>query len=273
MVHKLTTPVVEEEASTKDIVIEILSEEFPLSIRKIYNIITKNYRKRASYHAVYKAVYELLEDKVLVKKRFEYALNKDYIARLSNFVGKVKLNYLREKGLPKELAQHDFAIEILHSQYDMAMFILDFLQSARKGEIITIIWPVVWPSFTTPEIYSKVQEIGRRGKAYCVCSANGFLDKHFAKYWRKMGMKVRLGVKLDSMFEIFILRDMLLLIYQPPDKRVRKHKYIDVVRGISAKQRDKIFLKAIKEKTEIFAFIVKDPTLANKMKQDILAYF
>ena len=273
MSQRLVFPVIEEESSTKDIVIEILSEEFPLSIKKIYNTIRKNYGKSVSYHAVYKAVYELLEEKVLVKKGLQYSLNRDYIERLSHFMDKLKLNYEKEGKLAKELTQRDFVVEILNSQYEMALFIIDMLKSVKKGEIITIVWPVVWPSLTVPEIYPKLREIGKKAEAYCICSADGFLDKHFAKYWRELGVNLKLGVRLDSIFEVFVFRDLLLLIYQPPDKRIRKYKYIDVLKGLKASDRDKIFLKAIKEKTEIYAFVIKNRAIADEMKQDIMSYF
>ena len=61
MPYHFTSPVIEKESTIKDIIIEILSAEFPSTARKIFNIVRKNYRKQVSYQAVYKALHELLD--------------------------------------------------------------------------------------------------------------------------------------------------------------------------------------------------------------------
>lgn len=273
MPYHFTSHVIEKESTVKDIIIEILSEEFPLTIKKIYNIISKDYRKRVSYQAVYKAVHELLDERVLIKGKGGYSLNKDYIERLSYFSDRLKLNYKRDRGIFKELSEKKLVIKVLNSQYDMALFLIDIMKTARKGDVIAILLPVVWPGLKTPEIYQPLKEIGRKAEAYLVSSADGFLDKHFADYWRKIGVNVKLGAKIESMFDVFILRDLIIMIYQPSDVRVRKHKYTTLIKGLTTTDREKMFLKPIKEKTEIYAFIIKDSALANKMKQEIIGYF
>ncbi len=274
MSNHFTSPLIEKESSTKDIIIEILSEEFPLSIKKIYNIISKKYRKRVSYQAVHKAVYELLNEKVLVKKRKEYSLSKNYIERLSYFVERLELNYKKERGLFKELSEKNFVIKKLDSQYEMAVFVISVLKNAKKGEVIAIIWPTAWPPLTVPEnIYSALKEMGKKAEVYCICGGDGFLDKQFAKRWRELGMNIKLGVKLDRMFETFVLRDLVVLIYQPSEKRMQKYRYINLIKGLTAFDQDKFFLKIIKEKAEIYAFIIRNPAFADKIKQEIMGYF
>lgn len=274
MSNHFTSPLIEKESSTKDIIIEILSEEFPLSIKKIYNTVRKKYRKQVSYQAVHKAVYELLNEKVLFKKRKEYSLSRNYIERLSYFVERLELNYKKERGLFKELSEKNFVIKKLDSQYEMAVFVINVLKNAKKGEVIAIIWPTAWPPLTVPEnIYSALKEMGKKAEVYCICGGDGFLDKQFAKRWREIGMNIKLGVKLDRMFETFVLRDLVMLIYQPSEKRMQKYRYINLIRGLTSFDQDKFFLKIIKEKAEIYAFIIRNPAFADKIKQEIMGYF
>lgn len=274
MPYHLTSHVIEKGSTVKDAIIEILSEEFPLTIKKIYNIVERDYRKRVSYQAVYKVVHELLNKKVLVKIRREYSLSGEYIERLSYFVERLKLKYEKEGGLFKELSEKNFTIKILNSQYEMALFIIDMLKNVRKGDVIAIVWPTTWPPLTTPEnIYSALKEIGKRAEAYCICGGDGFLDKQFAKRWRELGMNIKLGIKVNRMFDTFVLRDLVILIYQPPERRMQKYRYINLIRGLTARDQDKFFLKIIKGKAEIYAFILKNPFLADKIKQEIMGYF
>ena len=138
---------------------------------------------------------------------------------------------------------------------------------------MTIMWPVVWPTLKKSEIYSRIKEIGRKAEVYCLCGGNGFLDKRFKKYWEDVGMNIKLGVKLESLFEVFVFRDLIVLTYEPPDKRVQKHKYINLVKGFTALDHDKVFLKAIKEPAEIYGMVIKNSSLADKIKREVMGYF
>jgi len=263
----------DNESSVKEIIIEILSEKHPLSIKEIHNIIKKDYRKNISYQAVYKAIHELIDKKIISKKEKVYSLNSYYIEKLNALVSKLNFNYKKEKDIFKELSEKNFIIRKLNSQYEMAFFILEILKTAKKKEILTLVWPVVWPTLTIPEIFLSLKEIGKKIKSYCVCSSNCFLDGRFAKYWENLGMNLKLGVKIESMFEIFVLRDLVILIYQPPDVRVRKHRYLSILKKMTLMEKDKIFLEVLKEKTEIYAFIIKNQLFADKLRQEIMNYF
>ena len=49
-----------KDKSTKDVIIEILSSEWPLSLNKIYYKIKKKYGINVNYQAIHKAVNELV---------------------------------------------------------------------------------------------------------------------------------------------------------------------------------------------------------------------
>ena len=118
-----------------------------------------------------------------------------------------------------------------------------------------------------------MEAIGKKADTYCICGGGGFLDKQFAKRWRRLGMNIRLGIKANSMFDTFVLRDMVLLVYQPPEKRMQKYKYINLIKGLTSLDQDRFFLKIIKKEAEIYAFVIKNPDLADKLKQEIIGYF
>lgn len=269
-----TSPVMEREPTVKDIIIEILSEEFPLTIKRIYNIVGRRYRKRVSYQAVYKAVHRLLDERVLSKRAKGYSLSNDYIERMKYFTDRLKVNYKREVGLFRELSEKNSAIKKLDSQYEMAVFLLETLKTVKKGEVIAIIWPTAWPPLEIPkEIYLPLKEIGKRAEAYCICGGDGFLDKQFAKRWRELGMNIKLGIKVNRMFDTFVLRDLVILIYQPPERRMQKYRYINLIKGLTALDQDRFFLKIIKGRADIYAFIIENADLADKIKQEIIGYF
>ena len=61
--------------NTKDAVISILTTDWPLSLKQIFYNIKKSYGYSSSYQAVYKAVKELLEGRVLLSKDKKYIIS------------------------------------------------------------------------------------------------------------------------------------------------------------------------------------------------------
>lgn len=267
-----TSPI-ERKFSIKDIIIEILSEEYPLTIRKTYNILRKDYGKQVSYQAVYKAVYELVDLKILEKKEKEYSLNKDYIEKLNNFVNKLMDNYKRKSNILEELSEKSLIIRKLNSQYEMIFLLLDILKRIKKGELLTITWTTTWPPLLIPEVHSVLEDLNKRIECYCISYGDGFLDKKFAKHWRELGMKIKLGVKINKMYESFAFEDRVIIIYQSPEKRLQKYRYINLIKGLTTLDRDNFFMKLFKEKLDIYMIIIKNPELADKIKQEVISYF
>jgi DNA-binding PadR family transcriptional regulator len=70
------------ERRVKDAVVGVLSQDWPLSLKQIYFTISRNYPMAVSQQAVYKALKQLVENKVLVKKERKYALSIDWIRSL-----------------------------------------------------------------------------------------------------------------------------------------------------------------------------------------------
>ncbi len=82
--------------SVRETIISILSKEFPLNIKKIYNKIKKEYNLGVTYQAVFKLIKEMLEDGILKKNDKEYQLNLEWIKELENELNIIKKNYLKE---------------------------------------------------------------------------------------------------------------------------------------------------------------------------------
>lgn len=78
---------------TREAIISILSREFPLSIKKIYNQVKKEYHSELTYQAVFKLVKEMMQDNILEKSDKEYKLNINWIKQLENEIGVIKKNY------------------------------------------------------------------------------------------------------------------------------------------------------------------------------------
>ena len=64
-----------ETNSTKSLIIKILSENQPLSLKELHAKLQK--QKQLSYQATHKAVSEMVNEKILLKMKAKYEINKE----------------------------------------------------------------------------------------------------------------------------------------------------------------------------------------------------
>lgn len=80
--------------NVRETIISILSREFPLSIKKIYNKVKREHSLNVTYQAVFKIIKEMLDDNILEKSEKEYKLNINWIKDLENELEIIKRNYV-----------------------------------------------------------------------------------------------------------------------------------------------------------------------------------
>ncbi|MCR4336142.1 MAG: hypothetical protein NUV57_06455, partial [archaeon] len=68
-----------ESASTKQKIIDILSNEWPLSAKSIYDKLQKQYSSEISYQATHKTIQDLETEKIIEKKEKGYQLNLEWV--------------------------------------------------------------------------------------------------------------------------------------------------------------------------------------------------
>jgi len=83
--------------NVREEIISILSREFPLSIKKIYNKIKKEYGLDVTYQAVFKLIKEMTDDGILEKSEMEYKLNINWIKQLEDELSIIKQKYGSKK--------------------------------------------------------------------------------------------------------------------------------------------------------------------------------
>ena len=82
--------------------VEILSMEWPLSLKALHYLLSKKYALNVSYQAVHKAVNQLIEDQIIEKEGRFYCLSTIWISKVKNFGVETELAYLREKSCKNE---------------------------------------------------------------------------------------------------------------------------------------------------------------------------
>ena len=69
--------------NTKDMVITLLTYEWPLSARSVYYKTKKLFPRGFTYQAIYKTLKELVDKKVLLEKNKKYEINIGWVKKNS----------------------------------------------------------------------------------------------------------------------------------------------------------------------------------------------
>ncbi len=109
MAISIVLPDVKEKGgSTKDLVISVLSKEWPLTSKEIHNRVIKAFASPVSYQAVHKVISQLVDQKILVKADYKYLVNPQWLDELGVFIKGLKSAYVAGSS-PSLLATQDIA--------------------------------------------------------------------------------------------------------------------------------------------------------------------
>ena len=87
--------------TTKEIIIHILGNRWPLSPKEIHNSLIKEQGISSSYQATHKSIRELEEKGILYKEERKYKLSQDWIQKSKNYFHRLAISY----------EKHQYAIE------------------------------------------------------------------------------------------------------------------------------------------------------------------
>lgn len=115
----------ENARQTKDLIFSILSEQQPLALVQIHNIIKKKYNVGLTYQAVKQSADQLVEKHVLTKDKKHYRLNRTWLLEVKNTVDNLLNNYESGKDIrafKKSFAKEQYAIYTFNNLLELDNF-------------------------------------------------------------------------------------------------------------------------------------------------------
>ena len=209
----ITIPTLGKPKNVKDAVIAVLTNEWPLSAKKIYNRI-RNMGLNVSYQAVHKALCELLQSQILVKMGGGYELNMEWLNEIKKFIEFAGTSY--EKNKSYQLSENSFNFD---NHHDYLLFLVKFLTEVSKyyNEMgVAHLKHLNWP-FTTSQIeYEMLKKMFKSyKKIYLLCKSSGYSDKIISKFYNKItdNISVKFGVNCAVDCETYVCGDFIIQIY------------------------------------------------------------
>jgi len=285
MVLTLTLPEPGNKKRVKDVIIDILSFEWPLTLSQIYNKISRNYGCSVSCQATYKALNELLIEGVLSKQDKFYTINLEWLLKLKNFALHIEKNYHNEKRLPliegilNAKTENDVTILTFDSILDMDKAWInikkDYYQNLAQEKEVTFWegnhcwWLLVYPEAE----YAELEKIKEKNARHFFINHNDTpLDEVAKKFYEQAGIKFKtLKNKVDA--DIGVFGDTIMQVNLPDELK----KKIDEI-YLKCKKSSEVdvhsFLKEVlTKKICIKLVLTKNKEIANQLKQKALKEF
>jgi len=259
MVIQITIPGFGKEKSTKDLVISLLIDEYPLSAKQITNKIKSKFSVSVTFQGVYKAINQLIDNGVLIKDGKNIQISKDWITNAKSFIDSLQRKYFEEtKAISKSAIGEDIQVYYFDNLITLDKFwnrILEvwFKDPNLKDEYLTQqsghTWYVLGQLEEETAILNSIKE--RNLKFYTVSVGNTFLDKWSGRYYseQKFFYTTKKSRKKSQNNHYFIIYDGYIMesIY-PDDLTKELDKIYDNAKEITDLNLNEL-IKVLRKKT------------------------
>jgi hypothetical protein len=198
--------------NTKSRIIEILGRAWPLSAKKIYNALKKDYRLGITYQAVHIALNEFLERGIVSREGREYMLSPAWIERMSSDFNALVENYTKANRIQKAKEFQELNFATLADAWD---FLLSKANTGFFG-VSDVCYIQIARLFAAP-LSSRhilaIREFTGKTKTTLLCRRNGVIEKLVANYLNKLGVETYLGVPAASPTNTVIIGKSVISIY------------------------------------------------------------
>lgn len=273
---KLVIPQMGKNPKTKDIIISVLGYEWPLTPKKIYNIVRQRYSKSVTYQAVYKSLNELVDEGVMVRNKGGYQIGMKWLKELHRFTECVETNYYSKRkigpaaGVKESKSGSNITILTFSTLFDAEKYLYylqkhSILNSNEKGMLCMHRLHEWRPLMYMRAEYNWARLLRQLGyKVYVMYAGSTLMEKRYAEFYRKFGWNVRTGVESVGMNETTVFRDTVIQLMLPKDIKDNFEKiFSNNSTGLNVRQ---LIENVLEKKSDISVIITKNRGIAEDIK-------
>ena len=273
----------EQERRVKDLVIKILSSEWPLTTNTLYVKITAKYHVKVSYQAVHKALHELARQHVVRKEDKGFSLNLDWIDGLAAFSNREKGNYLKRqprflpgmKQFTEEGATQTFVFDTLaHAEEYRKRLQMQYFSLANAVPYVSQVSHLKSPIFYA-ERSSQVLHSANSSSRPCYLLVRGRtpIDEWCADFYRNSHIKIKVGVDCATTCDTMVIKDLIVQTYIPKDiTRYLEHVYGHAT-TVPLTTIPQLYENIYRKKSKIRVVVLRNPEIAERFRRETIEYF
>lgn len=261
--------------NVKEAILDLLANEWPLTIKQINRRLGKKYGLQVTYQAVYKTIKQLLSQEMLLQKKDAYELSLSWIQKQKRKIEALETNYLTKTGLFSK-NKTSFQFETL---YDFFNFIVDAIYRRRFAQIrlgtsIALFQHMWWFLAFEKENVDKLKAISSRSKTFILCRNDSKVDKWLKSLFLKAGVrKVRLNSGFVQGPDTLIQGEIIFQVFFSPELKKLIHETYEKTRNINDLIESGFLEKLFYKKGKINVLINRDLSLANQLREEALKEF
>jgi hypothetical protein len=271
--------------SNKKMIIDILLENFPLSVKDIHRVINKRYNSKTNYFTIYDSVRSLIKQGILIKIGRKYSINSRWIREMEEFVNKLMVKYpvFEEKKLLKNIDKSEsvklLTFDSLSNFYDfITEYRNNFISNAKKGKDNTICFlgDHVWgPILYMKQRSETIRNMKEKGiKYYLLICGKEPLDKFALTVYKDLGINtVKSGLKKQMNTMTVIYNDVLLYLIHPFEMLKEIDNLFMSTKDVKNANVISLFEKYSIKKMKYYAIIIKNKSFVEQQKKFIISHF
>jgi hypothetical protein len=268
--------------STRAQILDILTEDFPLTAKKIYNKI-KNSGHSVTYHAVYDRISEMVKEGVLIKRDLQYLIDPKWIVQINNQLNKIMIKYspLSDDKMYKGIRDLSSAsVMTFHSMKEMGEYIRNYkyaILNEQEGQKVTICWLVdhmvaaVANLGDKPIYYETTKQ--KNLTHYTLVRGKSPLDKAIQTFYNKFTVtRTKIGVKDKLQINVGTYNDTVLIFMIPHNLTDEIEKFFKATKSIEKMNIIKLN-KLYNKKSKIHIIAIKEHAFAEYVREYIRSFF
>jgi hypothetical protein len=198
-------------SKTTEYIIEILSNEWPLTAKQIYNRLKRNYGLSVSYQAIHKHLKQMEKEKILIKNERNLSLNPNWVESKKTFFERLR------KSLGKENYEEGRSVFFCCETFiDVAKFVLtEFinLPNPENKPFVSLVYHA-WPSIAlSDELFKEFIKFHLKTKHYILVAQNTLVDRMVGKTFEQHNGSIKYGVTLPFSPDTLVSGDFIAYIY------------------------------------------------------------
>ncbi|MDP3916927.1 MAG: hypothetical protein Q8Q42_01420 [Nanoarchaeota archaeon] len=251
--------------STKGKIVEILSESWPLSAKKIYNRLKKDYSLSITYQATHKAIKEMINSSILEKFKDGYCINKTWLTQIGSLSQRLSSD-MKKTSKEKEIKTIQKLTFSDHREFIEfhRRFIEDVIKKEKRLDMVFHYRHVPFPHVMSNEEIGIIKDLMPRLKWTILARKDTPIGRWFAMQWKKLGVNVKLGVDVLS-DRLMILNDYICYVYTSKEAIKMWDKSYSI-KDIKKFDTTEITKAILNKKYKTVMTIIKDKEIATMMK-------
>jgi len=262
--------------STKDLIVQILSEEWPLSAKEIHGRVQRIGSEPVSYQAVHKSLADLKGDDVVREAGKKFILNLDWIKQVKGFgerLEKAYVSHVSSKEAVEDAAVRNYRF---NDAMSLARFILDdfFALPNPENKPSVCWWWNIYPTFSISDAeYRRMRERLAKTRFYMLGGTNTPMDRIFAENFEKLGVKIKIGVEIPFNPDTMVCGGYVGLIYFSPKFRHMWHNYCKIGRILNKLKLGKLLMLLYEHCDSFNVVVTKNAEIADRVREQTLEHF